>query len=386
MIELFIEMMKKFFSVYILLVGLFFTACTNNDELLIIEGEVLGLEDNQYVYLKNNKPKTLQLETVDSTKVKDGKFSFKIQVEELDERYLQFNDQKRLVTVITETGKVKLVYNYESSKLLEISGTINNDKYQEYSTKANALISSINDFEAESAPKLIKAQKENNSTLLNAINLENQKLKLAYVTFNKEFVENNKTAYISLILLEQLTNNGSFTFDEGKNIFNQFSADLVNSPLGKELSAFFNPETTLVDTSIGNKFPDLVIKNREDRDTSIYTKLGKVTLVDFWASWCPPCRAENPKLVKIYEEYQASGFEIIGISLDKTKDSWEKAIAKDKLTWTQLSNLKEWKDPIVKRLGIEEIPTSYLLDADGKIIAKNLSAIELNKKLAELLK
>ncbi len=386
MIELFIEMMKKFFSAYILLVGLFFTSCTNNDELLIIDGEVLGLEDNQYVYLKNNKPKTLQLETIDSTQVKGGKFTFKIKVEELDERYLQFKDQKRLVTVITETGKVKLVYNYESSKLLEISGTINNDKYQEYSTKANALIASINDFEVESAPKLIKAQKENNSTLLNAINLENQKLKLAYVNFNKEFVENNKTAYISLILLEQLTNNGDFTFEEGKNIFNQFSADLVNSPLGKELSAYFNPETTLVDTSIGSKFPDLVVKNRENIDTSIYTKLGKVTLIDFWASWCPPCRAENPKLVKIYEEYQASGFEIIGISLDKTQDSWEKAINKDKLTWTQLSNLKEWKDPIVKRLGIEEIPTSYLLDADGKIIAKNLSAIELNKKLAELLK
>lgn len=378
--------MRNFLTLYIIAIGLLFTACADKDQLLIIDGEVIGLEDESYVYLKNNKPKTLQLETVDSTKIKNGKFTFKIKVQDLDERYLQFKDQNRLVTVISEVGQVKLVYNYDSSKLIEIAGTYNNDKYQEYSSKANALIAAINDFETENAPKLIKAQKENNSTLLHAINLENQKLKIAYTAYNKDFVESNKTAYISLILLEQLVNNGDLTFNEGKEIFNQFSADLINSALGKELSAYFNPESTLVDTSIGNKIPDLVVKNLDGDETSIYTKLGKVTLIDIWASWCQPCRAENPNLVKLYNQYNTKGFEIVGISLDSNKESLEKAILKDKLSWTQLSNLKEWKDPIVKKLGIEQIPTSYLVDAEGKIIAKNLSSIEINKKLAELLK
>ena len=378
--------MRKTFGKFLLLASLALIACNSKEEILVIDGSVVGIPEDSYVYLKNNKPKTLQLVTVDSTQVKGGKFKFNLKVDNLDERYLQFADQKKLVTVITEVGIVKVDYNFESLKLLSISGTYNNDKYLEYTNQANTLISKINDFEVTNAPKLIKAQKDNNSTLLNAINQENQKLKQAYVNYNKTFVEENKTAYISLILLEQLTSNGDFNFEEGKAIFNQFSADLLNSSLGKELSAYFNPEITLVDTSIGAKFPDLVAKNLDNKETSIYTKLGKITLVDFWASWCPPCRAENPNLVKIHDEFNSKGFEIIGFSLDKNKESWEKAISKDKLSWTQLSNLKEWKDPVVKRLGIEEIPTSYLLDENGKIIAKNLTAIELKKKLQEILK
>ena len=113
--------------------------------------------------------------------------------------------------------------------------------------------------------------------------------------------------------------------------------------------------------------------------------LGKVTIIDFWASWCKPCRIENPHVVALYNEFHAQGLNIIGVSLDEDTDSWKKAIAKDKLTWTQVSNLKGWEDPIARMYEVEQIPTTFLLDSIGNIVAKDLRGAELKAKVLELL-
>ncbi len=118
---------------------------------------------------------------------------------------------------------------------------------------------------------------------------------------------------------------------------------------------------------------------------SLNESLGKVTLIDFWASWCPPCRTANPKLVALYNEFHSKGFNIISVSLDKEADKWKKAIAKDKLTWTQVSNLKEMEDPIAVQYGIELIPTTFLLDSSGRIIGIDLPQEEMKAKIKALL-
>jgi len=113
---------------------------------------------------------------------------------------------------------------------------------------------------------------------------------------------------------------------------------------------------------------------------------GKVVLIDFWASWCGPCRKEMPNVVKAYAKYKAKGFEIYGVSLDDNKDRWLEAIAKDGITWPQVSDLKKWEADVVRNYNITSIPHTVLLDREGKIIAKNLRGEDLDKKLAEVLK
>jgi len=113
--------------------------------------------------------------------------------------------------------------------------------------------------------------------------------------------------------------------------------------------------------------------------------LGKVTLIDFWASWCEPCRIENPNVVALYNSFHSKGLNIISVSLDEDAVSWKEAIVKDKLTWTQVSNLKEMKDPIALQYGITQIPTTFLLDAKGKIIAIDLRGNDLKVKIKSML-
>ena len=112
---------------------------------------------------------------------------------------------------------------------------------------------------------------------------------------------------------------------------------------------------------------------------------GKLTLVDFWAAWCRPCRAENPNIVKVYEKYHDKGFNVIGVSLDRKAEDWKKAIADDGLAWNQVSNLAYFNDPIAKLYNVDAIPAAFLLDENGIIVAKNLRGDALEETVSELL-
>lgn len=118
---------------------------------------------------------------------------------------------------------------------------------------------------------------------------------------------------------------------------------------------------------------------------SLKQSLGKVTLIDFWASWCAPCREENPNVVALYNEFHSKGLNIISVSLDNDASKWKEAIAKDKLSWTQVSNLKEMKDAIALQYNVTQIPTTFLLDSKGKIVAIDLYGDRLKHKIKELL-
>ena len=136
---------------------------------------------------------------------------------------------------------------------------------------------------------------------------------------------------------------------------------------------------------MGAVAPEIALPSPKGDTIKLSSTRGKYVLLDFWASWCSPCREANPELVRLYQKFKSKGFEIFQVSLDKSKDAWVKAIRDDKLNWIQVLDLKYWQSSAAQLYYVESIPTSFLLDKDGTIIGRNLSGIPLEDKLEELM-
>ena len=132
--------------------------------------------------------------------------------------------------------------------------------------------------------------------------------------------------------------------------------------------------------------PEIALLTPENKQVSLSGFRGKYVLLDFWASFCPPCRAENPNLVSAYKKFKDKGFEIYAVSLDDDKSEWLKAIKDDHISWTQVCDLKRWESPTARMYGIEEIPANFLLDPYGKIIARDLRGTKLDETLSSIIK
>ena len=151
-------------------------------------------------------------------------------------------------------------------------------------------------------------------------------------------------------------------------------------------AVIFLSVTVNAQVSIGGQAPEISLPDKNGDTVKLSGLKGKIVLIDFWASWCVPCRRNNPFLVYLYKKYKSKGLEIYGLSIDEEKDRWLNAVKKDKLTWLQVMDDKGWDAPSALRYGVDAIPANVLLDKEGKIIAVNLEGQALEKKLKTLLK
>jgi peroxiredoxin len=168
----------------------------------------------------------------------------------------------------------------------------------------------------------------------------------------------------------------------------QFSGEMANAIIQAQFQQIAQSKAAVVEENnfVGKTIPDFEQADVNGKMVNIKSFRGKYVLVDFWASWCGPCRGENPNVVAAYNKYKSKNFTVLSISLDKTKDSWVEAIKKDGLNWTNVSDLKFWSNAVAQQFGITSIPQNFLVDPNGVIIDKNLRGEALEQKLASILK
>ena len=200
----------------------------------------------------------------------------------------------------------------------------------------------------------------------------------------EDYIRKRPQSLVSLNLLRSAIDPNQYP-EKANALFDGLSEALKASPAGQ---SFLNKIGKAKALTLGNMAPDFILKNTKDQDVSLSSFKGKYVLVDFWASWCGPCRRENPNVVKAYEKYKSKNFTVLGVSLDggeNAKAKWVDAIAKDGLKWEQVSDLKGWGSYAVQLYHISAVPANFLLDPTGKIIARDLRGAELEAKLATLL-
>jgi len=371
--------MKKIILIsYLALLGI---ACNQlKDNEFVIIGDALGVENGKKVFVE------IQTETgtlaKDTTIVTDGKFELKGFTEGIDLGFIRIENEQINLPIILEEGKIKVTIVKDSLHKSTLGGTNNNDKFQKFNTESRAISEKVAKFEKDNSSVMQKAQMSNDTVTINKLMKDYKKFQDEMNEYSKKFIKENNDAYLSVLLLENFLMRQYFTPEEVKGYFEKLDKELLETKSAKNIKKVLD---SMSDISIGKSAPNFSAPSPDGKTISLKESLGKVTIIDFWASWCGPCRAENPNVVAMYNELHDQGLNIIGVSLDKDGIKWKEAIVKDKLAWTHVSNLKFWDEPIAKQYNVQSIPATFILDAKGNIVAKDLRGDALKAKIKEIL-
>lgn len=330
--------------------------------------------------------------TIGTRMVVNEEFTFEGSVDAPDLYYLTINSVPGKLPLMLENSEIKIEIDKTKLADSKITGSKSQNDYGIYQSGLKAIDKEMQPIRL----RMRKAMAERNGAMQDSLSQQMEALITKKTDYTLDVIQKHKDDFFSLFLIRQQLNDPNMEVERYRNAFNSLSSSVKSSKDGRatqsRLESLYKTYMRTANLEIGKVAPNFEAPNPEGKPIALDDIKGKVTIIDFWAAWCGPCRRENPNVVRIYNKYHDQGLEIIGVSLDGSrnqkdpKKAWLDAIEKDKLTWTQVSNLQYFNDPVAQLYNITSIPATYILDKDGKIVAKNLRGRALELKVEELIK
>ncbi|WP_268224476.1 TlpA disulfide reductase family protein [Sinomicrobium oceani] len=339
---------------------------SEKDHKARVSAHIEGLEDTQVLIYYRDKDDR----KTDTIRVTNGQFTWETDMPEPQKVTMMF--PKRYVEIFIESGNIEITGNSDALQELDVKGS----ELQDEANKYYLTLKDLTDRESVIFGQYGDAGEEERHDLqkkLGAIRSEKRKRGKAYITQHPESMFS-----LSLVSDRAMTGN----YEDIKLLYGLLDASVLKSGMGKSLTERLD---VLKRSAIGETILDFTQNDVEGHPVSAADFRGKYVFIDFWASWCGPCRAENPNVLKAYNTYKDKNFTVLGVSLDDDGARWKKAIEEDGLPWVQVSDLKGFENEISGYYGIRGIPSTLLVDPEGKIIAKDLRGDELHQKLEEIL-
>jgi peroxiredoxin len=365
--------MKKIF--YLIVIAAIVTACSNEPKF-IVTGTIDGA-DSGMVLLQKRIPGGYSV--IDSAIIENGTFKMEGTIDYPQMVMLSLKDKRGGMNFFIENSEITISGNADSLYLASVTGSAAQAEFETY----KASLDGLNAEMRTAFDRYREARTAGDEELTASIEKELEDLDNKQLEMKKEYISNNPASYVSPVVLNEIS-----YYLEAPEMETVLGG--LDTTLNKVEGVVRLKErlSVLKTVAIGEKAPDFELNDVTGAPVSLYSMIGgdtKLLLVDFWASWCGPCRQENPNVVKVWKEYNKKGFDVFGVSLDSKEEAWKKGIEEDQLTWTHVSDLKYWDCAPAKLYAVNAIPANFLLDENGIIIGHNLRGDALAEKVAEVL-
>jgi peroxiredoxin len=372
-------MIKRRLLTFCIGISITLSACSGTakqSETPVLSGTISGLSGELYLIdLLQAKAGPVDTATLDE----NGHFSFDFAPEVKGFYRVSVNQSFAIVVPLVKGESVNVLGDINQLQDLQISGSKDAERMYQFN---NFLREVNNQGQALEQEFQAYANSPKRDSIIAVFRDRYMQIEAQKVAKMKELIDADPGLFANLALMEQMPKNSAEDMAYYKKVDEALATQYSQSPFYKHFHSQYLKDSQF---TVGSEVPEINLPSPQGDPIPLSSLRGKVVLIDFWASWCKPCRRENPNVVAAYQKFKDKGFTVYGVSLDRTKDAWVNAIAQDQLTWTHVSDLKFWNSEAAKDYGVSAIPFALLIDQEGKVIGKNLRGAALHQKLEEVL-